>query len=64
MLGIYRINDVRRLNVLFVISYTPFCVVRRVVEILEVQSNIAVGYFRGRISANILEGVNGTLPQR
>lgn len=64
MLGKYRITDVRRLNVLFVISYAPFCVVRRVVEILEEQSSIAVEYFRGRISANILEGVNATLPQR
>jgi hypothetical protein len=64
MLVIYRITNYRRLSVLFFIRYTPFCVVRSVVEILEVQNNTAVEYFRGRISANILEGFNAALPQR
>jgi hypothetical protein len=64
MLGIYRFTDFRRLSVLFVTRYTPFCVVRRVLEILEVQYNTAVEYFRGRNSANILEGFNAVLPQR
>jgi len=39
-------------------------VVRRVVEILEVQNNTAVEYFSGRNSVNILEGFNAVLPQR
>jgi hypothetical protein len=43
---------------------TRLCVVRRVVEILEVQSNTDVEYFSGRNSVNILEGFNAVLPQR